>query len=71
MNFISNEFFAPKTLGKPQCKCGAQPRVFRKMMDPRTGIRFVCLNANVASAIGPRPKSKAAGAAAQHLRRPL
>ena len=38
MNFFSNEFSAPKTLGKPQCKCGAQPRVVRKMMDPRTGM---------------------------------
>ena len=38
MNFFSNEFSAAKTLGKPQCKCGAQPRVVRKMMDPRTGM---------------------------------
>jgi len=38
MNFFSNEFSAPKTLDKPQCKCGAQPRVVRKMMDPKTGM---------------------------------
>ena len=38
MNFFSiNEFSDPKTLREPQCKCGAQPRVVRKMMDPRTG----------------------------------
>lgn len=41
MNFFSsNEFSDPKTLGEPQCKCGAQPRVVRKMMDPRTGMTF-------------------------------
>jgi hypothetical protein len=33
----SHEFSEPKTLAEPQCKCGAQPRVIRKMMDPRTG----------------------------------
>jgi hypothetical protein len=38
MSFFSSEFSAPKTLDKPQCKCGAQPRVARKMMDPRTGM---------------------------------
>jgi hypothetical protein len=37
MNFFSNEFSAPKTLETPQCRCGAQPRVVRKMMDPKTG----------------------------------
>jgi hypothetical protein len=34
----SNEFSDPKTREEPQCKCGAQPRVVRKMMDPRTGM---------------------------------
>ena len=38
MSFLSSEFSAPKTLDKPQCKCGAQPRIVRKMMDPRTGM---------------------------------
>ena len=38
MSFLSSEFSAPKTLDKPPCKCGAQLRVVRKMMDPRTGV---------------------------------
>jgi hypothetical protein len=38
MSFLSSEFSAPKTLDKPPCKCGAQLRVVRKMMDPRTGM---------------------------------
>lgn len=33
----SNEFSDPKTREEPQCKCGAQPRVVRKMMDPPDG----------------------------------
>jgi hypothetical protein len=37
MNFFSNEFSDPKTLREPQCECGAQSRVVRKMMDPQTG----------------------------------
>jgi hypothetical protein len=38
MSFFSNEFSGPKTLDKPQCKCGAQLRGVRQMMDPRTGM---------------------------------
>ena len=41
MNLLSsNEFSAPKTVGEPQCKRGNQPRIVRKMMDPKTGISF-------------------------------
>ena len=39
MNLLSsNEFSAPKTSREPPCgKCGAQPMIVRKMMDPKTG----------------------------------
>jgi hypothetical protein len=40
MTFFSDEVSAPKTLGKPQCKCGAPPKIVRKMMDPKTGMTF-------------------------------
>ena len=35
--FSSNEFSDPKMFGEPQCKCGAQPIIVRKMMEPKTG----------------------------------
>jgi hypothetical protein len=35
--FSSNEFSDPKMFGEPQCKCGAQPIIVRKMMEPMTG----------------------------------
>ena len=35
--FSSNEFSDVKPLREPPCKCGAQSRVVRKMMDPQTG----------------------------------
>lgn len=38
MNLASNESYtASKTVEQAQCKCGAQPKIFRKIMDPRTG----------------------------------
>ena len=37
MSLFSSNISAPKPLREPPCKCGAQSRVVRKMMDPQTG----------------------------------
>ena len=39
MNFFSGEKFSgPKTREERRCKCGAQPRLIHKMMDPKRGL---------------------------------
>jgi hypothetical protein len=39
MNFFSSDKFSGrKTREEPRCKCGAQPRPVRKMMDPVRGL---------------------------------
>jgi hypothetical protein len=41
MKFVSSDTFSsPKAREEPRCKCGAPPRIVRKMMDPRTGMTF-------------------------------
>jgi hypothetical protein len=37
MKFISDPYLSPKPLEALPCKCGAQPMMVRKMMDPKTG----------------------------------
>jgi hypothetical protein len=43
--FSGDRFQGPKTREERRCKCGAQPTLFRKMMDPGRGLTvrmFVC-----------------------------
>ena len=38
MDFINSDAYpGPNVREEPSCKCGAQPRIVRKMMDPKTG----------------------------------
>jgi hypothetical protein len=37
MNLISDPYSSPKPRKARPCKCGAQPMMVRKMMDPKTG----------------------------------
>ena len=37
MNLFSSNNFRPQAVREPPCKCGAQPMIVRKMMDPKTG----------------------------------
>jgi hypothetical protein len=70
--FSSNEFTDPETLGEPQCKCGAQPRIVRKMMDPRTGITVRMFECQCGERSWTEVKEVRPPAAAAHLiRRPL
>jgi hypothetical protein len=36
--FSSEAFTGPKTQEDRRCRCGAQPKVVRKMMDPTRGV---------------------------------
>ena len=38
MNFLSERFPNSEARGEFRCRCGAQPKLLRKMMDPRTGM---------------------------------
>lgn len=52
--FSSDKFLGSKTREERRCKCGAQPTLAHRLMDPTRGITvrlFEC---------GPRTKSKAA-----------
>ena len=46
MNFVSaDKIVGDKTNEVPRCRCGAQPRLVRKMLDPRKGrtiLMFEC-----------------------------
>ena len=37
MNLVGNDTFSDPKAREAPCKCGAQPIIVRKMMDPRTG----------------------------------
>ena len=47
MNYFSGEkFLGSKTREEQRCKCGAQPKLVHKMMDPKRGLTcrmFECL----------------------------
>ena len=38
MNFLYDKFPNSEARGEFRCRCGAQPKLLRKMMDPRTGM---------------------------------
>jgi hypothetical protein len=38
MNFLDSKSFGSEVRTEFRCRCGAQPRLVRKIMDPRNGM---------------------------------
>jgi hypothetical protein len=74
MNYFNNDkFFGLKTREEQRCKCGAQPDLVRKIMDPVRGLTVRMFECRCGERSGPRIKSKVAsvGDLPQSLEGPL
>lgn len=38
MNFLSDRFSGSEADNEFRCRCGAQPKLIRRIMDPRNGV---------------------------------